>query len=847
MAPVSNGVSTEEGMTPPTSTGNDSSTQPTETNGDSYFLLEKRNQNGSQSVESTPSPGGGMKNNLEGGKKLSSPQSGSETEEADSDTDGNTNKGYTKRQGKSKLSNVINSSGDEAVVDRNIDGGKAKKTRTQKGKKKASSKFKANNNNNKPSINRPEATPSPPSFLSTVWRSASYTKDSSSKGKSSSTADIENEGGKLTPEEENGGLSGTGSRRLKKARSKSDTGVGGATTVLSDLHYNHANGYSKSVDLRDKQQPASDKEMNGRNLMKSPTTPPTQAVHSDTELQNQGDESQPELYSSPQNNNKQQNKKRFLYNRTNTMGDLFHSNDSPSALFKRRISNFNTVNNPDNNQGSTAAWKDFKNTLRMNFGIKKRRDQNVPQIDYDKSTELVTELLAGAPAAIVFSSSFQRDEKNLKRIPVLLEQIKFQLTDTSESAKVKNRKYRLDLEYGSGPARLTWTIHKEYKDFWMLHNRLKTMPFQGANPFFNKTNLPKFPTKHRYTNRSQQQHNNNYNHSHPTFSNTGSHRPTPSASHPDLGGRRGSMTDTSSSAQNNNNSGNNNSNLMPTTSLFSISSRSTTGSHHTNRFLTPFHSRGEQEVQAELEYKAKVYEFLLKDMERYLKTLFQQFRFRPDANKLFQFLEISNMSIRLAPENSFHGKEGYLFIRSSSTLQGWRVSHWRPNDITQMINRHTHKWFMVRHSYIVCVDNIYETNILEVFLVDSSFKVTQRSITGDVTGGVTDDNDDNRSVQSAPEAHGTGKLKAGSQVHITLQLENNERKIKLVTGSEKNLQLWLDSINEMRDKTPWGNKQRFDSFAPVRKNAHCQWFVDGVSLFIYFFRSKRKLTYLYRF
>jgi hypothetical protein len=33
------------------------------------------------------------------------------------------------------------------------------------------------------------------------------------------------------------------------------------------------------------------------------------------------------------------------------------------------------------------------------------------------------------------------------------------------------------------------------------------------------------------------------------------------------------------------------------------------------------------------------------------------------------------------------------------------------------------KWFLIRHSYVVCVDSPEEMNIYDVFLVDSSFQI----------------------------------------------------------------------------------------------------------------------------
>jgi phospholipase D1/2 len=76
--------------------------------------------------------------------------------------------------------------------------------------------------------------------------------------------------------------------------------------------------------------------------------------------------------------------------------------------------------------------------------------------------------------------------------------------------------------------------------------------------------------------------------------------------------------------------------------------------------------------------------------------------FRPEANRLCKFLEISALSIHLANVggNSFQGKQGYLRIMSSGTsrkkLRGFHPFEWK--------KRHEPKWFLVRESYIVCVD-----------------------------------------------------------------------------------------------------------------------------------------------
>ena len=504
-------------------------------------------------------------------------------------------------------------------------------------------------------------------------------------------------------DQDNGQIQSVGRGRLKKARSKSDTGVSDTKSPFSSYmkkagipNYSRKNKIVNFETNGEEHTPGIDQVI----VEEEEEEEIPDDIHSDGEIP-AGEEGDmiDDLFDS-----KTSGKKRRFYTAGSSMGEMFHQNvvESPAAMFKRRISAFDTT-------AAAGNWKDFKNSLRMNFGIKKRKEKEPSSQDYEKSTELITELSAGAPAAIILASSFQRDEKNLKRIPVLMEQIKFKLSDISQNVSEKNRKYRLDLEYGSGPARLTWTLFKEYKDFWLLHTRLKTISFQQGNPFLMKSNrLPKFPTRHRAAGRVQEQRAQNQD-------------------QPDtrrLSGPDHQLTWQVSST----------SRRPRSTSIFTVSSRSRSASPLSSRrsfteqvddddVLSPVQSRqgGDSDLQ-----KARQYEALAEDMARYLKHIFHLFRFRPEANKIFQFLELSNMSIRLAPEGTFHGKEGYLFTRSSAAVQGWRVSHWRPNDITQMIHRHTLKWFMVRDSYVVCVENIYETNVLEVFLVDAGFKANHQ-------------------------------------------------------------------------------------------------------------------------
>ena len=177
-------------------------------------------------------------------------------------------------------------------------------------------------------------------------------------------------------------------------------------------------------------------------------------------------------------------------------------------------------------------------------------------------------------------------------------------------------------------------------------------------------------------------------------------------------------------------------------------------------------------------------------------------RSRPGFNRLCKFLELSALGIRLASEGSYHGKEGWLVIASAKGSNA--AIHCNPRLYKR---RHTPKWFMVRHSYIVCVEELEGLNIYDILLVDSDFKVEWHPLPG-LTRPVE---------QSSKPAR-----------HHFFTISNAERAFRLASESDKKMMQFIESIQKMKDSTPWSMKHRFDSFAPVRHNVQCQWLVDGV-------------------
>ncbi|KAF8426974.1 hypothetical protein EV426DRAFT_427788 [Tirmania nivea] len=479
-------------------------------------------------------------------------------------------------------------------------------------------------------------------------------------------------------------------------------------------------------------------------------------------------------------------------------------------------------------EGSNAylKWQKLKDSLKA-MGRSKKEESKV---DREKSAELVAELTAGTPAVAMLASMFQRDEHGNKRIPVLLEQLKVRIVDSRPPGKGASRYhaiFRIELEYGSGLTRMTWAIHREFRDFVNLHSRYKLADI--SNTTFSgrgEHKLPKFPrgtipylrgvrglgsddddeeqsapedvkspdtpgggglftpatSNPNDIEEAQQQHGG--------MSATAPIPPNPKSSRvPFFGGRKPQTSGTLT--------------MDVTEGMPGIATGIAAAGIGTlagaigggGSTLAPLTSRRDTFA---IRQRQK--------LEEYLQGLIRIMIFRPDSNRLCKFLELSALGVRLAAENSYHGKEGYLIIRSakgSDFRKGWT-----PAAVAQ---RHRPKWFLVRHSYIVCVDSPEEMNIYDVFLVDHNFEVDAKKFL---------------SKKSIDPSANTSNNAPHAQ-HHSLTIKNTERTIKLLAKHERQLQQFYESITYMKEKTVWAKQNRLGSFAPVRKNVFAQWLVDG--------------------
>ncbi|KAL1638403.1 Phospholipase D1 [Neofusicoccum ribis] len=444
---------------------------------------------------------------------------------------------------------------------------------------------------------------------------------------------------------------------------------------------------------------------------------------------------------------------------------------------------------------SAQKWRQLKSGLKM-LG-KQRKEQN--RIDHAKSAELVAELLAGAPAALFLASMFQRDEHGHKRVPILMEQLKVRITDSqkiSDKGGDRHVNFRIELEYGSGMTRMKWIIHRTVRDFGNLHLKYKTATAKEKYVRFrsedsNRSQLPRFPR----------------------------------SALPYVRGMRGLLDDqedddedeapgaiTDGDASGTDRPGKNPKRRRSSFKTLAARRNSSVGSpEQTPGIVGEMTARTgsffgqaptDPGANAAVPRKDTYQEKQRKKLEQYLQQLITFVIFRPDSNRLCKFLELSALGVRLAQEGGYHGKEGFMMIQSNKAAnqKGWNPQFFKSQT-------HMPKWFLVRHSYVCCVDSPEEMNIYDVFLVDPDFRIDEK--------------------KGAREMASKAKASAAHPKAHLLRLVNSERKLKLLAKNERQMWQFQESIKFMMSQTEWAKPHRFDSFAPVRYNVWAQWLVDA--------------------
>lgn len=454
-------------------------------------------------------------------------------------------------------------------------------------------------------------------------------------------------------------------------------------------------------------------------------------------------------------------------------------------------------------------WKQVKSTLGL---LRHRRGE---RIDFLKSTELMGELRAGAPAVVMFASMLQRDEHGHKKIPVLLEQVRVNIADSAEQGdSERHTLFTIHLEYGNGPNRMIWKVKRSLGDILRMHIKYKgTVTSQrlkrpGAR---QGPKAPKFPNKAFPYLRSIKKLQFSDDEEEPTPGTNEAVPEIPEIPEMEAGeatageATAGEMTAAEATATDvegrpgfNRRKGSKMNILSPRRKESMAEDPSAVG------------------ISAE-EQKRKYAQYQRRALEKYIREMVRWLMFRPDSNRLCRFFELSALGVRLAAEGGYHGKEGFMQLRPANELVNQ----------ARKILRKDRKWFLVRQSYIACVDSPESIDICDVYLVDSKFDImVKKKKTGQI-GAKESNKEKSQAVENAEDDDDFLGANSAKKHHHKLTIVNSERKINLY-AQQHDLPQFEESIRSIKQNSPWADENiRFDSFAPVRQNVFAQWLVDG--------------------
>ena len=452
----------------------------------------------------------------------------------------------------------------------------------------------------------------------------------------------------------------------------------------------------------------------------------------------------------------------------------------------------------------------FGNKVKTTFKLLRQKREE--RFDYYKSAELMAELRAGAPAVLMLASMIQRDEHGNKRIPVLLEQLKVHIgesTPVEDGDSERHWLFTIEMEYGNGPSRMKWTIKRTIREILNLHWKYKlslnnekyltTRLDLGSKPKQPRFPLSAFP----YLRGARGLGDDDEEDPEPEPEPEPLDMQMPGIEEAPGEGTAGEGTAAEGTATD----------VDGRPRHRRKKSRMMLGGRRKSSALVNLTGSSADLSQLDAVAARRRYvERQQKMLQKYLQEMIHWLMFRADSNRLCRFLELSALGVRLAAEGSYHGKECFLHIQSSKGLDFRRVL--TPGKV---IARHSRKWFLVRQSYIVCVESPENMNIYDVYLVDPKFMIISKKHKRKALDAKAHKPEDDMDFTAEPPA----------EKHHTLKILTSERKVKLFARNQNLIQQFEDSITEMLKQTPWHVRNRFGSFAPVRTGVNAQWLVDG--------------------
>jgi phospholipase D1/2 len=464
------------------------------------------------------------------------------------------------------------------------------------------------------------------------------------------------------------------------------------------------------------------------------------------------------------------------------------------------------------------------------------KKKSVPQAKDAHSIELINSLAAGTRPALMIVASQQRDSHGNKRLPIIFELLRYRIVDAipggGHHSKSDHRKldFVIELQYGEKDRQMKWRIQKSWNELFELHTALASRGRLNNIRKREHLTLPRFPKevvpylrgwRGLLQDASERAHGADAGNidsfgqtEDPAQHTAGTNTPVDETADEGISPMgRPSPRHRQSTFQR----------LTRTASAFAPETL--------NRLRKELRSSDVGSGTAtDGQRRRELYAQQARDgIEKYMQSLFQVVLRGGDANRhnrLCRFLELSNIGIRLIPEITMKGKEGYLWVKSINSV------NFKEN-LKNLFHLYgpPRKWFFVRSSYIACVEVPNSTELSDVFLFDPSFRIETketRKLQGSEEAAeadylADDENDIEQQAATAPDESDKDLIRKGTH---QLKIVNSERIVKLLS-TKRAIKQFSDSLFVAMSTSIWAKPHRFKSFAPVRPNSWAMPLIDA--------------------
>lgn len=105
------------------------------------------------------------------------------------------------------------------------------------------------------------------------------------------------------------------------------------------------------------------------------------------------------------------------------------------------------------------------------------------------TVHITDELITGGLSTLMLRLWFERDEKDHRRVPVLLHRLRIRVSDSLHPMHEARCVFRIECEYANGTAR--WVVYRQLRDFLSLHAHYTVSNVYNRRVQIDK--LPEFP------------------------------------------------------------------------------------------------------------------------------------------------------------------------------------------------------------------------------------------------------------------------------------------------------------------------------------------------------------------